>query len=102
MSLLRRLFLLILLAIMPILVVEITDQAHLHNEQVAAIHDEAGRLATLFNDEHARMIEGIRQLLSTWSESSALRERDMARCQETAERLRESYPAYLTLQVPMR
>jgi two-component system, sensor histidine kinase len=95
MSLLRRLFLLLLLAIMPILAVEITNQVYLRNERVAAIHDEAERLATMFNDEHARLVEGIRQLLSTWAEASALRERDMAACQEMAERLHESYPAYL-------
>jgi len=95
MSLLRRLVLLVLLAIVPIVAVEITDQVSLHDDRVAAIHDEAERLATLFDDEHARLIEGIRQLLSTWAESSALRERDMAGCQEMAGRLRESYPAYL-------
>src|SRR3954454_6308957 len=97
MSLLRRLVLLVLLAIVPIVAVEITDQVSLHDDRVAAIHDEAERLATLFDDEHARLIEGIRQLLSTWAESSALRARDMAGCQEMAERLRESYPAYLAI-----
>jgi PAS domain S-box-containing protein len=99
MSLLRRLILLVLLAIVPLLAVEITNQVSLHQERVTAIHAEAQRLAALFNDEHARMIEGIHQLLSTWAESSALRERDMAGCQETAERLRASYPAYLGITV---
>jgi hypothetical protein len=41
MSLLRRLFLLVLLAIMPILAVEIVNQVYLRNERVAATHDEA-------------------------------------------------------------
>jgi two-component system, sensor histidine kinase len=95
MSLLRRLILLVLLAIMPILAVEITNQISLHDERVVAIHNEAERLAAMIDDEHARLVEGLRQLLSTWTESSALRERDMAGCQEMAERLRESYPAYL-------
>jgi hypothetical protein len=65
MSLLRRLILLVLLAIVPILAVEITNQISLHDERVAAIHDEAERLAAMFDDEHARLVEGIRQLLST-------------------------------------
>ena len=95
MSLLRRLVLLVLLAIVPILAVEITNQVSLHDERVAAIHDEAERLAAMVDDEHARLVEGLRQLLSTWAVSSALRARDMAGCQEMAERLRESYPAYL-------
>src|SRR3954470_3116013 len=99
MNLLRRLVLLVLLAIVPIVAVEIIDQISLHDDRVAAIHDEAERLATLFDDEHARLIEGLRQLLSTWAESSALRERNMAGCQEMAERLRDSYPAYLALNV---
>jgi PAS domain S-box-containing protein len=95
MSLLRRLILLVLLAIGPILAVEITNQIALRNDREAAIHDEAQRLAALVDDEHVRLIDGIRQLLSTWAESSALRARDLARCQNTAERLRTSYPAYL-------
>jgi hypothetical protein len=78
MSLLRRLVLLVLLAIVPILAVEITDQISMRNERVAAIHDEAERLAALVDDEHARLVEGLRQLLSTWAVSSALRARDMA------------------------
>ena len=41
MSLLRRLILLVLLAIVPILAVEITNQISLRNERVTAIHDEA-------------------------------------------------------------
>jgi two-component system, sensor histidine kinase len=97
MSLLRRLFLLVLLAIMPIFAIEITNQIYLRNERVAAIHDEAERLATSVDDEHARLVEGLRQVLSTWAESSVLRARDMAGCQEMAERLRESYPAYLAI-----
>jgi PAS domain-containing protein len=95
MSLLRRLVLLVLLAIMPILAVEITDQISLRNDRVAATHDEAERLAAMFDDEHAQLVEGLRQLLSTWAESSALRERNMAGCQGMAERLRDSYPVYL-------
>ncbi|HEX5906298.1 MAG TPA: hypothetical protein VFY56_04705, partial [Propionibacteriaceae bacterium] len=95
MSLLRRLILLVLLAIVPILAVEITNQISLHDERVAATHDEVERLATMFDEEHGRIIEGLRQLLSTWAVSPALRTRDMAGCQETAEQLRESYPAYL-------
>ena len=64
MSLLRRLVLLVLLAIVPVLAVEFTNQISLRSERVAAIHDEAERLATLFDDEHARLVEDIRQLLS--------------------------------------
>jgi two-component system, sensor histidine kinase len=96
-SLLRRLALPVFLVILPILTVEITNQVYLHRERVAAIYAEAERLAALVDDEHARMVEGIRQLLSTWAESPALRVRDMAGCQEMAERLRASYPAYLVL-----
>jgi hypothetical protein len=99
MSLLRRLVLLVLLATVPILAVEITNQVSLHNERVAAVHDEAERLAVMIDDEHARLIEGIHQLLSTWAESSALREHDLARCQDMADRLRPSYPASLGITV---
>jgi hypothetical protein len=95
MRLLRRLVLLVLLAIVPILAVEIANQAYLYDQRVAAIHDEAERFAALVDDEHARLVEGLRQLLSTWAVSSALRERDMVGCQEMAEQLRESFPTSL-------
>jgi PAS domain S-box-containing protein len=95
MSLLRRLALLVFLAIVPILAVEITNLVSLHDERVAAIHAEAQRLATMLDDEQARLSDGIRQLLSTWAESSALHARDQAGCQETADHLRASYPTYL-------
>src|SRR4051794_17190265 len=95
MSLLQRIMLLVLLLIVPVWGVEIFNSIYLHDERVTAVHNQAEQLAALVDDEHARMVEGLRQLLSTWAESSALRERDFAGCQETAERLRESYPAYL-------
>jgi hypothetical protein len=67
MTLLRRLVLLVCLATAPLLAVEITNQVALRNERVAAIHDEAQRLATMIDDEHARLIDGLRQLLITWA-----------------------------------
>src|SRR3954463_2313890 len=95
MNLLRRLVLLVLLAIVPIVAFEITNQISLHDDRVAAIHDEAERLAVMFDEEHARRVGGIRPLLSPRGQASALRARDRAACQEMAERLRESYPASL-------
>jgi HAMP domain-containing protein len=97
MSLLQRLMLLILLLIIPVLGVETANNVYLKNERVAAVHNQAERLAALVDDEHARMFEGMHQLLNTWAESPVLRTRDMAGCQEMAERLRVKYPAYLVL-----
>src|SRR4051812_6909448 len=99
MSLLRRLFLLVLLAIMPLLAVEITNQISLRNERETAIHDEAKWLAAIVDDEPARLVGGTRQLLSPWAVPPALRERTRAGCQERAERLRDSYPASLGISV---
>jgi PAS domain S-box-containing protein len=95
MSLLRRLILLVMLVIIPIVAIEITNQIQLHNERVAAINAEAERLAVLVDDGYTHMIEGLRHLLSTWAESPVLRDGDMVGCQEMAERLGRSYPAYL-------
>jgi PAS domain S-box-containing protein len=89
--------LLVLLLIAPILGIEIANNIYLRNERVAAVHHQAEHLAALVDDEHARISEGIRQLLSTWAESPVLRTRDMAACQEMAERLRMNYPAYLVV-----
>jgi len=72
MSLLQRLMLLILLLIIPVLGVETANNIYLKNERVAAVHNQAERLAALVDDEHARMFEGMHQLLNTWAESPVL------------------------------
>lgn len=97
MSLLQRLMVLVFVIIIPVLSVEIINNIYLKNERVAAVHNQAERLAALVDGEHARMFEGIHQLLSTWAESPVLRTRDMAGCQEMAERLRTTYPSYLVV-----
>jgi len=89
--------LLVLLLIIPVLGVETVNNVYLKNERVAAVHNQAERLAVLVDDEHALLFEGIHQLLSTWAESPVLRTRDMAGCQEMAQRLRVKYPTYLVL-----
>jgi two-component system, sensor histidine kinase len=95
MSLLRRLILLVMLVVVPIIAIEVTGQIQLHNERVAAINAEAERLAVLVDDGYTHMIEGLRHLLSTWAESPLLRDGDMVGCQEMADRLGRSYPTYL-------
>src|SRR3954467_9239178 len=97
MSLLQRLMLLVLLLVIPILGIEFVNNVYLKNERVAAVHSQAEQLAALVDDEHAHITEGVRQLLSTWAESPVLRTRDMAGCQEMAERLRMNYPAHLVV-----
>ena len=69
MSFRQRLVLLVLLLIIPVLSVEIINNVYLKNERVAAVHNQAERLAALVDGEHAQMFEGIHQLLSTWAES---------------------------------
>src|SRR3954469_4509159 len=99
MSILQRLMLLVLILTTPILAIEAVNSIYLKNEHLAVVYNQAEQLAALVNDEHARMFEGIHQLLSTWAESPALRTRDLAGCQEMAERLRVRYPAYLMVGV---
>jgi PAS domain S-box-containing protein len=89
--------LLVLLLIVPILGIELVNNIYLKNDRVTAVHNQAEHLAALVDDEHARITEGVHQLLSTWAEAPVLRTRDIAGCQEMAERLRVNYPAYLVV-----
>ncbi|UEM24377.1 hypothetical protein JL100_032660 (plasmid) [Skermanella mucosa] len=56
MSLLRRLILLVMLVVVPIVAIEITNLIQLHNERVTALNAEAERLAVLVDDGYTHMI----------------------------------------------
>ncbi len=99
MTLLNRLLLLVLLAVVPITAVETYNQFDLRRQREAEIHQRALRLVTVLDAEHTVLIEGIRRTLATLGETMALRERNVEGCRDLMRRLRIKYPEYLRIRV---
>jgi PAS domain S-box-containing protein len=84
MSLLTRLFLLVLLAVLPAIGIQAYSEWELRRIREAQVHEEALRLARLANAEMNRITEGARQLLIAFTETPAIAARDWQGCNEAA------------------
>ena len=102
MSLLHRVLLLVLLALVPAAVIEVKNQVSLREDREAEVRQSALRLAALFEAEQDRMVEGLSRLLQTLVHTDAVRTPDGPACQSLMESLRSTYPPYLHLLVTDR
>ncbi|HYG86385.1 MAG TPA: PAS domain-containing protein [Azospirillum sp.] len=87
MSLLTRLFVLVLIAVLPAIGIQAYSVARLRAERAQEVTVEARRLLTLVEGEQARLFEGARQLATAVSEGSSLRTGESQRCQSYLIRL---------------
>src|SRR3954470_9261538 len=81
MSLLSRLFLPVLIAILPAIGIEIFDEFDARNMADATVRSEAVRLRDTIQTEQARVFDGIRQVASLVAGSAAVRDGDAPGCQ---------------------
>ena len=102
MSLLRRLLLLVLLALVPAAVIEVKSQLTLREAREAEVGQGALRLAELFEAEQDRMVEGLRRLLQALARTDAVHASEGAACQALMDQLRSTYPSYLHILVTDR
>lgn len=87
MSLLARLFVLVLIAVLPAIGIQAYSVYRLRAERAEEMTAEAQRLLTLVEREQARLYEGVRQLAVAVSEGSYLRTGENQRCQNYLVRL---------------
>ncbi len=99
MSLLTRLFLLVLLAVVPALAVVTYGEIELRQIRERQVHEEALRLARLANAEMDRIVDGTHYLLVTFSQSRAIATGDWAACNESAARVLERLVGYANISV---
>ncbi|WP_084536641.1 hybrid sensor histidine kinase/response regulator [Azospirillum halopraeferens] len=99
MSLMQRLILLVIVALIPATVIEIDNELTLHAVREEEIHRDAARLVGLVEAEHLRLVEGVRQVLVTLAGTDAVRSGDDARCQGLLDRLRPEYPDHQHIHV---
>ncbi|WP_448190298.1 ATP-binding protein [Azospirillum sp. sgz301742] len=87
MSLLARLFVLVLIAVLPAVGIQAYSVVRLRAERAQQVSAEAQRLMQLVEGEQARLFEGVRQLAVTVSEGSFLRTGENVRCEHYLIRL---------------
>jgi signal transduction histidine kinase len=97
MSIIVRLFFLVLVALTPVTAVQVLDELDLRRTREAELNAEARRLATFVGMEQDRIIEGARQFLITLSRLHSVRTGEHALCAELFERLASSFPFYAYL-----
>jgi PAS domain S-box-containing protein len=99
MSLLTRLFLLVLLAVLPAIGIQAYSEWELRRIREAQVHEEALRLARLANAEMDRITEGAHQLLIAFAETPAVAAHDWQSCNEAAARLLARLSGYVSFGV---
>ncbi|PWC54784.1 ATP-binding protein [Azospirillum sp. TSO22-1] len=87
MTLFQRLFLLVLLAVLPAIALGAYTVVELRRTRMAEINAEAQQLRDLLLAEQTRIVEGVRQLVDTVAVSESVRGGDMAECQQLLDRM---------------
>jgi signal transduction histidine kinase len=94
MSIIVRLFLLVLVALTPITAIQVVDEIDRRRTREAELNAEALRLATLIGMEEDRIIEGGRQLLTVLAQLHSIRTGDRTMCGRLFRRLATTFPFY--------
>ncbi|WP_448189442.1 PAS domain S-box protein [Azospirillum sp. sgz301742] len=99
MSLLNRLMLLVVLAMIPAVAVQVYNEYELRREREAEVGQQSERLLALIEAEQARLIEGFRQTMVAIRETRSVREGDTPACQAYMTRLKNNYPEFIDFYV---
>ncbi len=99
MTLLARLFLLVLLAVLPAIGIQAYSVFQLRAEREEEVAAQAERLLHLVEGEQARIVDGARLMVTSIAESASVRAGDFERCQGHLGRLARRTPEYRNLTV---
>jgi signal transduction histidine kinase len=99
MSLFQRLLLVVTLAILPAIVIQVSNEIALRRERIAEAKDVALRLAYQLDDDMAHVVADARQLLVSIVRMPSVVAEDAATCNSALARLQEVHPAYASIQV---
>ena len=96
-----RLFLLIVAAVVPLATLQFMTQHSLRQDRENEVRNDTLRLLDLLDAEQQRIAAEARQVLATIVESG-VPQAGSPSCQQTMDRLRTRYPAYLSVEVADR
>lgn len=102
MTLLARLFLLVLIAVLPALAIQLHGVLQLRAEREHEIVAQAERILHMVEGEQARILDGARLMMAAVTEASFLRSGDFRRCQDYLVRLAGRSANYRTISVADR
>src|SRR5258708_5015515 len=94
MTLLSRLFILVVIALAPSIVVLTYNQIELYQTQLVTIENDIQQTATRVAVEQEQATEAVRQLLVAVSSLRSVREPDSAACNIRLTNLASRYPNY--------
>jgi PAS domain S-box-containing protein len=95
-SLLFRLFLLVAIALLPVIAIEAYNEFALVRSRQVEVQDQTLALAKLTAAEQQQFIQGIRQILIALSESPAIKSKDIPACRAYLSAIKDRYPAFLS------
>src|SRR5262245_62030637 len=96
MPLLSRLFLLVAVALLPVIAIQSYNEIDLRRARHVEAQRHALGLARLAGAEQQQFVQGIRQVLIALSELPAIRAKDTVACEAYLSTLRERYPEFIT------
>jgi len=94
MSLFQRLLLVVTLAVLPAIVIQVSNEIALRRERIADAKNVALRLAYQLDDEIGQNVAGARQLLASVVRMPSVVQEDSAQCAVALQALRDAHPAY--------
>ncbi len=92
-----RLFLLVLIAVLPAIAIQAYNEYDLRKAREADIRQRVVQITTQFGEEMGELREGARQLLLALGQLPAVKRRDSAQCDELFASLKRQYESYSLL-----
>ncbi len=99
MSIRARLTILLIAAIIPLIAVEIYSENRIRASREAEIGRDASRLLQLVSAEQDRLGNAVQQMLTAFSQDSAIRRGDWADCSNVAANIFNRVPGYVNIGV---
>ncbi len=96
MNLLSRLFLLVAIALLPVIAIQTYNEFDLRRARRDEVQSQALSMAKLAAAEQQQIVQGIRQILIALSELPAVKARDSGTCDAYLAAIRHRFPAFIT------
>jgi signal transduction histidine kinase/HAMP domain-containing protein len=98
-SILSRLFVLVAVAILPVIAIQAYNELALRRSREVEVQNQALSLARLSAAEQQQIVQGIRQVLIAMSELPSIKTRDSQACDAYLAALQQRFPAFITFLV---
>jgi signal transduction histidine kinase/CheY-like chemotaxis protein len=98
-SILSRLFVLVAVAILPVIAIQAYNELALRRSREVEVQNQALSLARLSAADQQQIVQGIRQVLIAMSELPSIKTRDSQACNAYLAALQQRFPAFITFLV---